>query len=921
MNLPSDSLTFLFTDIEGSTKLWEAYPQWMAEALARHNTILRQIIETHNGHVFKTVGDAFCAVFPSAPEALHAAIAAQIVLLAEAWDHTPGEHRGASACLPPASVALRVRMALHTGTADRRDADYFGPTLNRIARLLAIGHGEQILLSQSTHAQLRTTLPHGITLQDMGAHRLKDLQQPEHVYQVCHPALPTTFPPLCSLQAFANNLPQQLTSFIGRQKEIADIKRLLPTTRLLTLTGTGGTGKTRLALQVGAETLEEYGDGVWLVECAALADPALIPQTIAAVFGLREEPRRTMLQTLITYLRPKALLLLLDNCEHLIEHCAHVAETLLQQCPHLCIVTTSRETLGVPGETTWRVPCLSLPDPTPTGSRSLRPAALAEYEAVRLFVERASASYPAFALTEQNAAAVVQVCARLDGIPLALELAAAQVKALTVEQIAARLDDRFRLLTRGSRTALPRQQTLRALFDWSYDLLAAAERALLMRLSVFAAGWTLEAAEVVCGETGDAMATGSRLQTDPASPSPAPIEAWDVQRVLLQLVEKSLILYEAHNSMGRYRLLETVQQYSRDKLYTTGMAEAMYDRHLAYFLAFAEVAAPQLQGPEQTEWYERLETEHDNLRGALEWALSKKEDGWRGSSSPDPALRMVKALKLFWCLRGYFAEGQAWVARALEQGRSASLALRARVFNTGGVLAWFQADYALLRRYCEQTLVLATTAGERWSQAAAFILLGSGAAHEGEYARATLLLEQSVPLAQEVGDPWLIAQSLHHSAVNALYRGDLESATTCADGALAVSRTAGDTWTIALATRTLGFIAFARKDYAAATVSLQTAIQLQQALRYKWGLAVCLEGLACIFHQQGRVEDAVRLFGVAEALREATGMPLPPQQRGSYDDTVSALRTALSEAPFAALWAEGRAMSLEQAIRSAVEPV
>lgn len=942
MQLPSGLVTFLFTDIEGSTKLWEDSPQWMAETLVRHDTILRQAIEANKGSVFKTVGDAFYAVFTSAPAALQAAITAQIALRTEDWGHdtpSPGEPvasrmaspppeaaadaRDASqarepSSVPPASLALRVRMALHTGVADLRDADYFGRALNRLARLLALGYGEQILLSQAAYDSLDGSVPDGIRLHDMGSHRLKDLEHPEHVYQVCHPALRLDFPPLHPLQAFAHNLPQPLTSFIGRQREMADIQRHLATTRLLTLTGPGGTGKTRLALQVGIELLEAYGDGVWLVEFAALADPGLIPQTIAAMFALREEPRRPMLQTLTTYLHPKALLLILDNCEHLIEGCARVVETLLHACPHLRILTTSRETLGVPGETIWRVPSLSLPEPAQRAALTSQPAALTAYEAVRLFVERATSSLPTFALTDRNAPAVVQVCTRLDGIPLAIELATVWVKALTVEQIAARLDHRFRLLTRGSRTALPRQQTLSALFDWSYDLLTASERLLLLCLSVFAAGWSLEAAEAVCAEAGHQPGIGSRPQAGPAPPPLAPLTSSDVAPLLLQLVDKSLVLYEEHTGAGRYRLLETVREYSRDKLSAVGLAGTMYDRHLAYFLAFAEEAAPQLQGPQQTEWYQRLETEHDNLRGALEWALNMEEDAARVSPSVEAALRIVKALKLFWCLRGYFTEGQGWVLRALERGALASPALRARVLNTGGVLAWFQADYALLRRYCEHTLVLAQEGADHWSHAGALILLGSGAAQEGDGARATRLLEQGILVAHEVGDPWLIAQSLHHSAVNAFYGDDLERATACVDGALAVSRRAGDTWTSALATRTQGFIALKRQDYGGATAALQTAIRLYRELGYKWGLAVCLEGLARIFHAQGSTDDAVRLFGAAEALREATGMPRSPQERGNYDSAVAAMCAALGHAPFAVTWVEGRAMSLEEAIRCAL---
>ncbi|HZO88686.1 MAG TPA: adenylate/guanylate cyclase domain-containing protein, partial [Chthonomonadaceae bacterium] len=464
--MDSGTLTFLFTDIEGSTRLWEQHPEAMRSALARHDVLLQEAIEQHSGHVFKTIGDAFCAAFDAAPSALAAALSAQRALASEDWQ---------------APIRLRVRMALHTGAAEARGGDYFGPPLNRVARMLAAGHGGQVLLSQAACDLLGDALPEGVSLRDLGRHRLRDLQQSEHLYQLLHPNLPADFPPLRSLEAFAHNLPVQLTSFIGREKEMEEIKRLLSTAHLLTLTGSGGCGKTRLALQVAADRVEEYADGVWLVELAAIADLGLVPQTVAVALGVSEEPNRPLGETLANYLRPKSLLLVLDNCEHLLTACAQLADTLLRTCPKVRILASSREGLGLLGEALYHVPSLSLPDEKrlPTLEQ------LSQYEAVRLFVERAVLSRPDFAVTAQNAASVVQICSRLDGIPLAIELAAARARALAVEQLAQRLDDRFRLLTGGSRTALPRQQTLRALIDWSYDLLSEAERTLLRRLSVF----------------------------------------------------------------------------------------------------------------------------------------------------------------------------------------------------------------------------------------------------------------------------------------------------------------------------------------------------------------------------------------------------------------------------------------------------
>jgi len=482
--LPTGTVIFLFTDIEGSTRLWEEHPGAMRLALERHDALLTAAIETNNGHVFKTVGDAFCAVFSTATDALDAAIQAQRNL------------RPLQPSATTSDLSLKVRMAIHVGAAELRGGDYFGPTLNRLARLLAVGHGGQILLSGAMQELVRDELPPGVSLRDWGQHRLRDLQRAEHVYQVVHPELPADFPPLRSLNELPNNLPQQMTSFVGREKEIAELRQWLTTSRLVTLTGAGGTGKTRLSLAVAAEVMGEFPDGVWLVELASLADPGLVPQTIATALGVREEPTRPIIQTLTDYLKSKTLLLVLDNCEHLLTACAQATETILRSSPHVRILASSREGLGVTGEHAYRVPSLTVPDP-----RHMPPMEkLDQYEAVRLFIDRALLVQPTFAVNNQNAPAVAQICHRLDGIPFAIELAAARVKAMSVEQISQRLNDRFRLLTGGSRTALPRQQTLRALIDWSYDLLSDKEKTLLRRLSVFAGGWTLEAAEKVCAD-------------------------------------------------------------------------------------------------------------------------------------------------------------------------------------------------------------------------------------------------------------------------------------------------------------------------------------------------------------------------------------------------------------------------------------
>ena len=525
--LPSGTVTFLFTDIENSTKLWEQFPGAMKAVLARHDEILRLAIENHNGTIIKTTGDGFHAAFETGISGILAALAAQQALLAAKWKEIEPHN-------------LRIRIGLHTGEADERGGDYYGPTLNRAARLMSLAYGGQTLLSSTTADLVRDQLPAELSMRDLGEHRLKDLVRSEHIFQLNHPDLPSDFPALKSIDAFPNNLPVQLTTFIGREREIEDAKNRLISAHLLTLIGPGGTGKTRLALQLAADLLPYFYDGVWVAELAPLADPALIVQTIASVLGLREQLGMPLGELVIDYLRAKNILLIVDNCEHLVEACAQLVDQLLHACPNLKIIASSREALGITGETIYRVPSLSLPDPTQT-----TPSTLMLSESVQLFIVRAAAVSPPFTLNGHNAAAIAQICLRLDGIPLALELAAARVTVFSAEQIATRLDDRFKLLTGGSRTALPRQQTLRATIDWGYDLLSEDERTLLRRFSVFAGGWTFDAAETVCSEL-------------------------DVLNLLTQLVNKSLVIAEEESGEVRYHLLETVRQYARDKLLEMG---------------------------------------------------------------------------------------------------------------------------------------------------------------------------------------------------------------------------------------------------------------------------------------------------------------------------------------------------------------
>ncbi|MDQ7857407.1 MAG: tetratricopeptide repeat protein [Armatimonadota bacterium] len=860
------ALSFLFTDIEGSTKLWERDPEAMKAALAAHDDILRRAIGQGGGRVFKTVGDAFLAVFAAPADAASAAVAGQRALAAHPWSS-----------LGP----LRVRMGVHVGPAEERDGDFFGQTLNRTARIVAVAHGGQILLSEASVTAIGEHLPDGLTLRDLGAHRLRDLQRPEHLFQIVGSGLPDGFPSLRSLDALPNNLPRQLTSFIGREREIDELARLVRQSVLVSIVGAGGAGKTRLALQVAAELLEDFGDGVWLVELAPLADPEQVPHAVAATLGVREEAGRAVEDVLVEYLRPRQTLVILDNCEHLIDATAALVETLLRACPRLRIVCTSREALGIPGEVAWRIPSLTMPDP-----RRLPPLErVGEYEAIRLFVDRASAVAPGFELTADALPAVAAIARRLDGIPLAIELAAARTKVLTPDQIAARLDDRFRLLTGGSRTALPRQQTLRAAMDWSYELLADDERAVLRRLSVFAGGWTLEAAEVICADAG--------------------VEATQVLDLQAALVDKSLVVVEDQGGRPRYRLLETVRQYARDKLLEVGEAGAWRTRHRDWFLELAERAATRLQGPTQADALDALSAEHDNLNAAIEWSL--------GNNEPEAALRMAAALWWYWYLRGYFREGSRWSQDALARA-TAPTSVRVRALTGAGLLAYAQGDFTRLGGYGEEGLALARELGEplyaaycqillsldallrgdygraetlaresqdwlqamehAWGLATAGLILAEVARLRGRWAQSLATYEQSLLLFREVGDMWGMAMAQRGLGFLARAEGDYERATALHEEGLAMARRLGDRAGIAYATMHLALDEMRMGDYAKAESRLREALAFIREIGDQNGLAYTLYYLGLVVAYQGRNDEAQGLLDESLAIGTATGSPL-----------------------------------------------
>jgi predicted ATPase/DNA-binding CsgD family transcriptional regulator len=684
-----------------------------------------------------------------------------------------------------------------------------------------------------------------------------------------------------------SNLPSSLTSFIGREQAIADVRRLLTTTRLLTLTGAGGSGKTRLAFEVGAEVLEEYPDGVFAVEFAPLSDPDLVPQAAASVLGVPEHTGRSLTESLVHYLRPRNGLLILDNCEHLVSACAALAHALLRGCPSLRIISTSREGLRVAGELTYGVPPLSLPEP----DRLPPPESLMQFEAVRLFAARAAFSRPGFTITDSNAATVVQVCRRLDGMPLAIELAAARVRVLAVEQIAARLDDRFQLLTGGSRTVLPRHQTLQAAMDWSYDLLSEPERALFRRLSVFAGGWILEAAEAICPGEG--------------------IEAAAVLDLLTSLADKSLVLVETRTGEPRYRLLETIRQYSRTRRGMSGEAAAVQRRHGDWYLALAERAEAELRGPRQEAWLERLEVEHDNLRAALEWSAAQPLD-------TDAEMKLAGALRWFWFIRGYWSEGRRRLEAALSRRNEVPSRAVARALQGAARLARFQGAYDRARALSEEGLALSRRLGDNESRVWFLISLGAVELHQGDRARAAVLFEESLLISRALGDKGLISMALADLGVVARIEGDLERAEAFLQESLALSRDVQDKWRVALSLHSLGMVAFRRGNYNRAAGLYAESLALASQVRDRWIADDCLDGLAAVACARGHYEHAARMIGAADALREMLGYHPLVEGRSDRDRCVATTRVGLGEAAFAAAWAEGRTMTLERAIEDAL---
>ncbi len=900
-NLPSGTITFLLTDIEGSTRLWEAHPQAMRAALARHDVLLAEIIAVHGGHLFKHTGDGACAAFRSAQAALSAAVAAQRALLTENWGDTP----------------LYARMALHSGEATAVGDDYYGQAVNRAARVMAAGHGGQIVLSLAASV-LQEELPSGITLRDLGTHRLKDLQQPEGIFQVVGAGLREDFPPLRTLEAHPHNLPAQVTTFFGRETELAAVGARLDGARLVTLTGPGGTGKTRLALQVAAGRLERYRDGVWFVELASLREAGLVASTTAQALNLPLPPESTPVKVLTDYLAEKELLLVLDNCEHLLDGCAALVAEVLRACPTVSILATSRERLRVAGETLYPVPALALP------GQDEALEGLTTYAAVQLFIDRGQAVQPAFQVTNANAPALAQVCAMLEGMPLAIELAAARLRSLSLESLAERLGDRFRLLTGGGRNHLPRHQTLRATIDWSHDLLTAPEQLLFRRLAVFDGGWSLWAAEGICAD--DALDT---------------TEIFDL---LESLVDKSLV--NASSDMygdTYYRMLETVREYAAAKLDTAGETTLLRDRHYNWFVKIAESVR-------YKHWHFIHDPNPDH--GRKFWRFWKKCCGnFRAGLTHHSTDIMAEALAANHEAFASLAEAHEWLHRLLASDHGEPSASRAMALVFLGLTASRMHERVA---YFDEAVTIWRHLGDTYSLARTLLHQGQILGMNDCAERAVACIAEGLAIARTEGNPRLLAGALQAYGVTLLVTGDIAGARPLLEESLTHARTSGmpmfeiahmhgplahaaylsDDITAAIhyaeeaisiftkfsatgnnmnAYRCLGDARRAQGDFIAARTAYLTSMDgywETDNVPIAYCALVRFGALAAAEHEFYR---AVRYFATAEALR-GDNFPLSFIEQREMEPALAAARAALSAAEYQAAWEAGAQLDITSAL-------
>jgi predicted ATPase/class 3 adenylate cyclase len=897
---PTGTVTFLFTDIEGSTRLLQQLgASRYADALDRHRRLLRTTFLAHGGYEVDTQGDAFFVAFPTAPDALAAAAEATQTLAAASW---------------PADTLLRVRMGLHAGAPQVVGDRYIGLDVHRAARIAAAGHGGQILLSASAAELARHDLPDGVAFRDVGIHRLKDLQQPERIYQLLGPDLPAEFPPLKTLDARPHNLPVQPTPLLGREEEIARLCALLRRgdVRLVTLTGPGGVGKTRLGLQVAAELVDDFADGVYYVRLSRLSDPQLVVPIIAQALGLRETASRPIDEVLRDYVRRRSLLLLLDNFEHVSQAASDLA-VLLEVSPGLRALVTSRGALHLRGEKEAPVAPLALPKDSSSGRHGVAMEELTRSPAVALFLQHAQDVRPDFALTPANAAPVAAICVRLDGLPLAIELAAARIKLLPPPALLKRLERSLPLLTGGARDLDERQQTMRNTLAWSYDLLAPEEQRLLRRLAVFAGGWMLEAAEDVC-----------------AAPAGAEPLGMDVLEGLGRLVDHSLVQQREEGAEARFGMLHVIREFAHEQLEASGEAEALRKAHAVYVLALAERTAPELIGPEQGRWLTRLEREHDNVRATLGWAHAHRE--------AEIGQRLVSSVARFWAARGYMREGQAWVEQMLAldsgmapvlearagrlnrmAGRTRSrIATRARAHFAGGWLASWQENVAAAEVWLNQAATLGREAGDLYTTAYAVDTLGNIAASQGDLELAVVRCAEGLALMREVGDQRGMAVALINLGCHKYFGGDLEQATAYLTESLGRLRELRDSVGIACCLGYLGQIARRRGSFAEAETLTREALALNRERQDPYRSAEFLGLLVNVVAAKGEGEHAARWLGAADVVREELGTPRSRWEQSDMEEAVAEALVGLGEEAWQATYTIGRALSLEEAIAEAL---